>query len=203
LPRSRKLELVHRGKESYYADEDGKKYPRVTSIVGLVLPLWEGIDPIVLEAQAALGTEVHAMCAMLSRTNSTLNKIGVPIVLKGYADAFNKFRNDFKFNPIVVEEAICSRKYKYAGRPDAIGIIIGKHPVVVDYSISMMELAKRLQTAAYAHAWKEIISSRIMIGRMGVQLKENGTYIVHRFDDPNDWYGFLAALQFYRWKEGA
>lgn len=149
------------------------------------------------------------MCAMLSRTNSTLNKIGVPIVLKGYANAFNKFRNDFKFEPIIVEEAICSRKYRYAGRPDAIGIIKAatnlpsKTQAVIDYSIGAIGLAKRLQTVAYASAWKEMTKYKGNVARMGIHLKEDGSYTAHPFTDANDWYGFLAALQFYRWKENA
>lgn len=186
-----------------YSDNVCKKtYPRVTTIINEVLPFYAGVDPALVEAQAELGTEVHSMCAILSRNNHEGMITKHAKELYGYTKAFRKFRDDYNFEPIIIEQAICSKKYKYAGRPDAIGWIHKKRKIqaVIDYSIGAIGLNKRLQLIAYFKAWKEISKYQGEITRIGVYLKEDGDYITYPFNNYNDWYGFLAALQFYRWK---
>lgn len=188
-------------------------YSRVTKVINEVLPFY---DNPAAEEKAVLGTVVHNTCASLSRKLkdnefplwdelNVSSSYLIPEDEEPYIKAFLKFRKRYKVTPLLIERVIHSERYRFAGRPDLIALIGSKQEeTVVDYSVGPMGLAKRLQTIAYAQAWTEVYASCTEVKRLGIHLKDNGEYTVVPFGKDksyyNDWYGFVAALQFYRWK---
>lgn len=195
-----------------YIDHGKSNYDRVTKIINEVLPFY---DNPAAEEKAELGTAVHSTCASLLRKLKDnefplWDEVEIPsscfTAEEPYIKAFLKFRKRYKVTPLLIERVIHSERYHYAGRPDLIALVGSKQEeAVIDYSIGPIGLSKRLQTSAYKKAWRvEISKSCNKIKRLGIHLKDNGTYTVVPFDKQksyyHDWYGFVAALQFYRWK---
>lgn len=213
LNRDNKLKKFTIKKGCYIEAKSSSSYSRVTKIINEVLPFYD--NPAAKE-KAELGTAVHNTCASLSRKLKdnefplwdeleVPSSYLIPEEEELYIKAFLKFRKRYKVIPLLIEHTIHSERHHYAGRPDLIALVGSKQEeAVIDYSIGPMGLAKRLQTAAYAEAWKEITSNFNKIKRLGVHLKANGTYTVTPLDKEKsyytDWHGFVAVLQFYTWK---
>lgn len=195
------FEVTQEGKSRIYLFEN-KRYPSVTTIIETVLPFWDGSNQDEAYAAAMLGTEVHGMCAELTQNRRFAPKRidAFPDALVGYGYSWLAFMEATKAEVVSQERALFSHKYRFAGRPDAI-MLINDRPTVVDYTIGSTRLAKRLQTAAYAIAWKEQFKDRRKFNRIEVPLKANGklpTLRTHTND--NDKYAFLSAVNFRRWK---
>ena len=196
------IQITQEGNARIYMFEN-KRYPSVTTVIDRWLPFWNASNQDEAYARAALGTEVHSMCAEL-----TLNRRFAPHrieafspKLTGYGYSWLKFMEAMDAEVMEQERALFSHRYRVAGRPDAI-MLIHRRPTVVDYTIGTTPKAKRLQTAAYAMLAKEANKDRRKYRRIEVPLKENGELpTLRQHNNDNDKYAFLSMLNMYRWDE--
>ena len=108
-----------------------------------------------------------------------------------YVQAWQHFRKTCSFSPILehCEKPRLNTLFKYAGKPDAVGLL-GGQLAVVDAKTGTTQNAD-LQTAAYA----ELDELREMnLKRFTVQLFPNGTFKLKEYTSPNDYLRFFALL---------
>lgn len=142
----------------------------------------------------------------------------------GYLNAWMLFREQRHFVPLMNERRIASRRYRFAGTLDCLGLLDGALVLVDFKSGNPQDVAADLQTAAYealAREWSSedeplarLLAQHPRLTRLGVQLKKDGTFKVETYKDPRQWTEFAALVTAYHiiaarkagavsWLEGA
>lgn len=123
-----------------------------------------------------------------------------------YLMAWIDFREKTGFQPSLIEQQVFHRIYSYAGTLDREGTM-GPNPyvkfhrgqrVVIDIKTGDVEDWTALQLSGYDEALPKVTPRRL---RLAVQLKPDGTWRPHRFDDDNDGYVFLSQVTNYNWRK--
>ena len=172
---------------------DGMKYPSVTTITG-----WDKdfkISKIDLMQYASRGTLVHALIHNYFETGKWLTiqelvekepelradaiilhdgLLGLTVDQCSHVAFFEKYKDDFEMESF--EQVVSNKKYKYAGRYDAIGIYKGKKSLI-DFKSGQGEFK---QLAAYAKA-DEINVDQLVICPVGKTDNKQG-YIAPRVE---------------------
>jgi hypothetical protein len=106
---------------------------------------WEKRD-----VAAVKGTDVHDLAEKLAHGG----EVDVPEHLTGYVEAAVAFLDDWGFQPILTERPCASRKWRHAGKFDAIGTIADGRTVALDWKTSASGVygETSLQLAAYVHS---------------------------------------------------
>jgi len=148
------------------------------------------------------GTAVHKATALLDQRRSW-TRHGIYRYVRGYVEAWRKFKKDFKFKPDLIEKPLYDPVYKVATTPDRWGdsihglitvqIKTGKVEDWVGLQLSFEERCIQL----YLEGSPIIQSSD---KRFAVELRSDGTYKERRFDDPNDIRVFLSAVTVHQWQ---
>jgi hypothetical protein len=153
-----------------------------------------------LHVAAERGRHVHDACQYYDEGD--LDEASLTDELRGYVAAWVMFRNDYAFEPQLIEHRCWHRQYRYAGTLDRWGEITvtsrGKRvrkSCLLDIKSGAPDPTHELQIAAYAHA----IDRETQVG-MTVYLKDDGKYKVVEHK-PGQLAVFLAALAIHRWKE--
>lgn len=171
-----------------YRTPSGVLVPNVTSILkgaGLVDDTW------FTEFARERGSAVHLATALYDRDELDMDTVH-PLIM-GYLTAWIKFRNDSKFEPQVIEEIVYNAEMGYAGTTDRAGRM-GDKWVILDIKTGAMSPVTALQLAAYQRCKPNYRT------RLGVEIRENGTYRATEFNDRNDWNVFAGALALVNWK---
>jgi hypothetical protein len=109
---------------------------------------WEKRD-----AAAVRGTDVHALAEKIIHGQDA----EVPDYLLGYVEGYVRFLEEFDVQPVLTEQPVASREFRYGGKFDAI-VTLGRGPwkgrtVLADWKSSRGVYGETaLQTAAYASA---------------------------------------------------
>jgi hypothetical protein len=119
--------------------------PMVQALKGVP---WEKRD-----AAAVRGTDVHALAEKIIHGDAA----EVPDYLLGYVEGYVRFLEEFDVQPVLTEQPVASRKWKYGGKFDALvtvgrGPWAGRHPLLDWKTSSGVYGEVALQTAAYALA---------------------------------------------------
>jgi len=171
-----------------YRTDAGVLVPGVTSILkdaGLVDTTW------FTDYARERGSAAHLATALWDR--GELDEDSVDDRIRGYLNAWCQFRRDSRFGPNLIEEVVYNEAMQYAGTFDRAGVI-GDRAVILDIKTGAMSPVTGLQLAAYQRCKPNYRT------RLGVQLKDNGTYRVTEFMDRNDWNVFAGALALVNWK---
>ena len=138
------------------------------------------------------GTYVHQATALYDR--GELDEESLDPQLKGYVEAWKKFREEEGFTPRHIEEAFCHEGLGFAGTIDRTGVIRRERPIIID-----------IKTGAFAR-WMSIQLNAYQIlieghgSLLAVRLNRDGTYQMKYYEDEEDTKIFLAALNLYKWK---
>lgn len=188
---------------------DGIVVPSVTSILK-VLGGYEGIPQHILDKAAARGSAIHKATEFYD--NDTLDWTSLDDELIDYVNAWGNFREDTGAEIIEIEQRTYHPALKVAGTPDRVLVLkkrlkglgpVGRLTLADIKSSWQMMPATGPQTAAYTefrNAHVKAASDKVK-DRLGVQLKRDGTYEVHHYNDPSDWNTFVSCLNVTRWKE--
>ena len=177
----------------------------VPSVTQILKPLYDfgSIDPSVLIAKAAIGTDVHRAAELLD--NDDLDEESddgraalAPIA--GYLSGYKRFKADKR--PVVTENE--TRLYhpihRYAGTIDRRYEIEGETWDVDLKSTVNMSPIVGIQTAAYSEMFKAN-GHKAKARRGALQLFPDGKYKLWEFKDPADFSVFLSLLTIQRFKE--
>lgn len=167
---------------------DGKDYPAVSRILkgtGFIDDSWY------TDHAAERGTAVHLACRYLDEGGVDPESIDPEI--EPYVKAYEKFKCDTGFAPRLIEHSAHSDFLEYAGTLDRVGQIAGRGEVLIDLKTgSSIPTWVGVQLAAYAGLVRPDIE------RFALQLKPDGRYKVHKFED--EWAVWTSAVRVYHWQ---
>lgn len=183
---------------------DGADVPGVTTALKVISSAdYAGADPAVMEAKAALGTDVHKLIEL-----DCLGELDVPELhpeLVPYYGAWREFLAVSGFRVILSESKVASRRYRYAGQLDLFGQLNGILATVDAKCVTTIMGSTGPQTMAYTAALREcrpdVLPPTAPCRRYALQLRpalhpgENARWRLHPFtDDAADLKLFLSCL---------
>ncbi len=186
--------------------KDGLKVPGVTKVLqaaGLID--FSKVPRDILTRALKFGSAVHKATELHDK--GRLDPASVDPAIEPYLNAWFKFLDDTAFiiEPDSIEQKVYSRKYRYAGTLDRIGILNNKR-TIIDIKTSVdFSYATAIQLAAYQEAENEYLPIKQKVkNREIVQLKGDGTYALapEGFFQKSDFSVFLAALTLWNWRLG-
>ncbi len=192
-----------------FYEVDGKKYPRVTTILNIIhrpeLERWRGeLGNVeanrIRDDTAEIGTSLHNVCHLFNRDQS----FEMPVTSQ-IGQMFNTYRRWFEkvIDTVVeTEQLVISKKFGYAGTFDLLAVLKGDvTPSVIDLKTSKdFWPTMALQLAAYREALLEEgkeVNRRLVvrIDKLETEKLEVKEYIKHA----RDFNAFLAALSLFRY----
>lgn len=145
---------------------DGRPVPSVTEVISSLLPGWQA-DPWYLNRGACL----HHGCALHDK--SVLDWSSVSPEIAGRVRAWQRFRDEFPAETLMIETPLASRRYLFAGTPDRLFQRDG-YLFVCDLK-SSLESQVDLQLGAYSLLVEE--ETRIKPKKaVAVELRDDETY---------------------------
>lgn len=177
----------------------GVLVPNVTKIVSPLYD-WMGVPPDVLDRKAKLGTAVHMATEFDDK--GTLDEETVSEEVRGYLNAWRRFRAETGFMPTLNEQIVFHPELRYAGKLDRAGVFPGSPEAVdiLDIKSGAEFDAHGVQVAGYALAFVAERQIRTYPSRRAVYLKPDGTYRMRRFTDPTDYQTFVALVTLTNWR---
>jgi hypothetical protein len=123
-----------------------------------------------------------------------LNERSVSPLIQPYLEAARRFKRETGFVTELTEARVWAMDLGYAGTIDHLGLMQGKHRVLVDWKTGAVPEWARLQTAGYANAFPNGAGFL----RYAVQLKPDGAYKITSFEPQEfrrDLTDFLACVR--------
>jgi hypothetical protein len=192
---------------------DGRIVPghtRVLDLGGLVP--YGAIEPDILERKSHVGLEVHTAC--LFHDESRVFTFDPQI--KGYIDAWIDFRRQTGFVPLLREyrDIYQINGLKFGMQIDAIGnFAIPRQRSALEHTETVVEIKTcttilphhgiqlAAQAAAVVHPVLQSPFARFLKRkRIVVQLKPDGRWKIHTFEERSDFEAFTSALFLTHWK---
>lgn len=184
--------------ESHTYRLGGRVVPSVTQLLKPIGPDFSMIPADVLERKRQLGTAVHLACEL--DDDDDLDEAGLDQVLLPYVQAWRKFKAETGAVVLVNEKQLGHDVLRYAGTVDRV-VNVGAERWLVDLKTSADPHASYgVQLAGYEELLRH--SARMQVeARATVHLRDDGTFRLHTFTNPNDAACFRALLSLNNWKE--
>lgn len=182
---------------------DGVRLPSLSEVLQTVnISDYSGVSEEVMEAARKFGKAVHSACQFYDR--GTLNEHKLDDKLRPYLQGWINFCEDFKCSWLIIEEPMCSLKYRFATTPDRIGYVKDRMAAVEIKSTSSLMPSTEVQTAAHALVYNEGASRTMrVLDRYGVLLLPDGVnernYKIEKYVSKSDESVFRSALNVYYW----
>lgn len=179
----------------------GVLVPSVTQILDPLLELWR-VDPVVLKAAALFGTNVHLACHLWNLGQLDPGSLDPPLV--PYLTGWQRFVAASGFRLTMSEPKVYHSKLRYAGGPDAVGVMPRLRALdqsaLIDIKSGVLPITVGPQTAAYVAALEDQFDVKIQ-RRLCVQLSDvEPFYTVTPLSDPSDFSLFVSALNVHKFK---
>lgn len=183
---------------------DGRVVPSATQALGEWVPVppfymntltGARVTQEMFDLGADHGTAVHIACSILMG-GSDLVWEDLALELINPIEQFQKWMDEWRPEPISMEESLYSKKYGYAGTPDLVANIPYRTTglvAVVDYKTGAYSMAGP-QVAAYEQLYRETSKYRKVIKRYVLQLPKTGPYQFKPLTDKRDWDFFRSRL---------
>ena len=187
---------------------DGVVVPR--SVTGVLkaagLIDFSTVPPLVLERARVRGVTVHQAIQYDNEHDLDLDAFAADYPdLVPYVAAWRSFCAQRKFEAVLNEHRVASRRYHVAGTIDCLGLLDGV-AVLLDFSTGdPAETCKSLQTAAYhllAREWaaddpdlERFLARHPVVRRYAVRLRGDGSFALEPYADPGDAREFLALVE--------
>jgi hypothetical protein len=118
------------------------------------------------DSQAAKGTEIHGFAEKLVAGV----EVKVPDRIKGYVEQAARWMDDFDIEPILIEPALFSRRYNYAGTADLFGLV---HAILREDGAGPLRVLADYKTGA-SGIWPDFAIQGIGYERADFYLDEDG-----------------------------
>lgn len=139
------------------------------------------------------GRLVHKACHALNEND--LEMSNVPDDIFPYVMAFEKFKKQTGFTPLLTEKKLFHPTFMYAGTPDMDGIMPDGTKTLVEIKTGAIIPAVALQLAA-----QEMLLADGPRVRMALQLKDDAKFSIQLFKNFRDSHMFLSALALSSWR---
>lgn len=183
----------------------GRPVPSVTQInkaMGLSSDFSQ-VRPDVLERKRTIGQAVHAASHYFDEGDLVVRSVAPGV--QPYLDAWRRFRDERRFQPVLLETIVASTTHHYIGRFDRLGIVDDRQDqwvrILADLKIGDPDDAgAQWQTAGYEVALRECCPdlAPYTLLRWSIQLRPDGTYRLDQYPkkgrtNRQDRNEFLAA----------
>lgn len=152
------------------------------------------VDAETFEDAQDFGTAIHCACKILLTGDLAWNVLDQALVAS--LREFEKWIEDYRIKPILVEHPLYSAVHRYAGTPDLIcesGAFKGT--LLIDFKTGIKSPFTGPQTAAYEMLYREFSGYRGQIRRFELTLpKDGGPYKMQPLTGINDNAFFLSKL---------
>jgi hypothetical protein len=138
------------------------------------------------------GRMVHLACQYFDE--GVLDLQSVDAAIRGYVEAYLKFREECKIKVIETEQKIVAERMGLAGTPDLIAWMSGRRVVIDRKTSQHMSKSMGLQTAGYKILREQVENTQLIYGRYGLRLEKTGNYKLFEHDNPEDEPAFRDAL---------
>ena len=184
---------------------DGLAIPSVTRVLA-PLSDYDTAYQAALETARKRGVAVHTATEQHDRLQA-VNGAWAPDegpmaeAVAPYLAAWQKFLSDTGFEVHAIEEMVVSKRHRYAGILDRLGVLNGRRAVIDIKTTAAIKPVMGLQLAAYQTAYNEgRKKTEQYTQRYICQLRKDETYRLERFQDRADMTVFLALLTIWNWK---
>ncbi|MGD9599954.1 MAG: PD-(D/E)XK nuclease family protein [Steroidobacteraceae bacterium] len=179
---------------------DGVVVPSVTQLLQPIRPDFDRIPPAVLEAKRALGIEVHFACEL--DDDDDLDEDSVPAAVEPYLQAWRKFKADAGVEVLANERKLVHVGLRFAGTLDRLVRVRAGDVYLIDLKTSIsMAPSFGVQLAGYQLLLEAADDlAGVKLARKGLQLRDDGTYRLIPYENPNDVAAFRACLSLHHWK---
>lgn len=187
-----------------YRKPDGTQVISATQVLKLSGAInYDGIPPAILAHAAWRGTLVHEATALYDKGQDVESLYEMPEEILPYYRAWQAFVQEFDFIPDVDEierpRVVTVSGIEYAMTPDVPGLMRGIPTVIEKKTTVAKHPCWGLQLAAYEAGLKRPKGYR-NYQRVAVQLKPDGTFKPHLFEDPSDFSVFASMHATVAWK---
>lgn len=177
----------------------GHVVPSVTQLLKPIGADFSQIDPRVLEAKRQLGTAVHLACELDDEDD--LDEETLPTDVVPRLHAWRKFKADTGAVVVMNEQKLASASLRFAGTLDRVVTVRSGETYLIDLKTSSsMFRSFGVQLCGYQLLLDEN-GYTTKLARKGLQLKDDGTYRLEPYNNPNDAACFRALLSLHHWKE--
>lgn len=194
--------------EAHTYTVDGEPFDSVTQILrDLTAREYRFVDAGVMAEAAWLGQAVHRVIEL--DILGQLDEDGLDDRLVPYLAKWRQFRAHSGFEPILSEQQVFSRKYRFAGTLDLFGVLNGRLTLVDAKRCAKVPRTAGPQTAGYEIALREcrpdLFKTVQPIQRFALHLTPSETrgWSLVPFRDPSDARVFLSALTLSTWSKAA
>lgn len=179
----------------------GVVVPSVTQLLEPIKPDFSAIPPGVLEAKRQLGSAVHLACEL--DDDEDLDEDSLPPAVVPYLAAWRKFKADTGAEVLMNERKLASLTHRFAGTLDRLVRVRNGDLYLVDLKTSIsMSASFGVQLCGYQMLLDDQPhGTKLTLARKGLQLKNDGTYKLVPYNNPNDLAAFRACLSIFHWKE--
>ena len=178
----------------------GRVTTGVTSALSLAgITDFSTVDRGILERASKFGLAAHKATELWDRNVLDLASLDAPLV--PYLDGWKSFLEAEVKEIVHVELPVYSLRYNFAGTIDRIYFDKQGRLCLGDIKTSaVFNAGVPLQTAGYQIAFEELFKRKIA-RRVGVILRDDGTYHAEEFRDGSDRDDFLACLRVTAFKQ--
>ncbi len=185
---------------------DGLAIPSVTGVLG---PLTDGDISyyMYMESARRRGVAVHEATERYDRMRGASETWKPEMwsqdpTVGPYLAAWQKFLADTGFEVHAIEEQVVSKRHRYAGILDRLGVLNGRRAVIDIKTSVAIKPVMGIQLAAYQAAYNEgKLKAKQYPQRFVCQLLKDGNYRLQEFRDKADFTVFLALLTISNWRE--
>jgi hypothetical protein len=185
---------------------DGEPLRSVTGILrdsGLID--FSHIPAATLETARARGSAVHHAVQYFNEGDLDIGAFRHDFPeCAGYLTAWDRFRHERAFEPLINERRVASRIHRVAGTLDCLGVLDG-HGALLDFATGdPAECAKDLQTAGYlllAQEWSaedgllhSFFNRHAVVRRYAIALRADGAFRVELYPDRRNYRDFLTLV---------
>lgn len=183
----------------------GRRLPSVTQILAATgfCDWLSKVPPRTLEKATFRGQAVHRAAQLLDE--GKLDHSTVRPEWSGYLWGYQVWLATSGFRPRLIEHRFHHPIYQYAGMLDREGVMGDGTEAVVDIKTGLMGrfrmYAAALQLSAYQNSLEDPLGKR----RIGLELREDGSYRVHEYrksEAARDFGVFLAAMTVANYRSG-
>lgn len=179
---------------------NGRRIPSVTQALHTLFD-FSSVPPAMLERKRIIGTHVHR--AIELELVGQLDVSSVDPVCMPYFNAWRRFRDENRFEPILIEYLVTNAELgeslRYGGRLDQWGLLSG-YPALIDWKTALLlnGPAVGAQLAAYLKALVSMrtVTAALSDRRFALKLGPDGRYKLERFRAlDTDWQRFVLQLR--------
>ena len=190
---------------------DGIRKPSVTELLEAagVSPDYRKVHPAVLQHARTRGIHVDACCDLDDADDLDWSSVHPEAV--GYVQAWQCFKADYGYEPVLAQPLLYHPTFDYAGTPDSVGMLEEYVAVVERKATARMASSYALQTAGYSVDGMQIaprgggLLEPVPWGgpvmRVGVHLLPGGRYELVPYDDPSDEAAWLGVVALAKWRK--